>query len=85
MAKTPSEPRSDSDKSVSDEDQARQWFAMAGIGTEFIVAVLLFGGLGWFLDGRWSTSPWLLLTGMAIGFAGGLYNMVKMARKNFRG
>lgn len=61
-----------------------QWHRMAGVGIEFIAAILLCGGIGWWLDGRWNTSPWLLLVGMALGFAVGMWSMIKMARRSFR-
>ena len=59
------------------------WYRMAGVGTEFIAAVAVFGGVGWFLD-RWlGSSPWLLLIGCGLGFAAGLWLMYKAARKTF--
>jgi F0F1-type ATP synthase assembly protein I len=60
------------------------WYRLAGIGFEFIVAVLLLGGVGWFLDGRLGTNPWLLLAGLGIGFALGLYLLVRAANKTFK-
>jgi len=39
----------------------------AGLGLQFVVTLALFGGLGWWLDGKWSTTPWLLVTGVFLG------------------
>ena len=66
------------------ESEAQGWYRMAGIGMEFIVAVILFGGLGWWLDRSFGTRPWLLLAGAGLGFAVGLWLMYKAARKSFR-
>jgi F0F1-type ATP synthase assembly protein I len=63
--------------------EARQWFGMLHVGFEFIVATLLFGGLGWYLDRRWDMAPWLMITGGALGFAVGMWLMVKAAMKMF--
>lgn len=60
------------------------WHRMTGVGIEFIVAVALMGGIGYGLD-RWlDTSPWLMIVGGVIGFAVGLYNMARAAKKSFR-
>ena len=40
--------------------------------------------LGWWLDRRWGTSPWLLLLGTLLGAVGGVYNLWKMGRRVFR-
>ena len=57
---------------------------MAGVGTEFVAAIGIFGAVGWFLD-RWlGSSPWLLITGFGLGFAVGLWLMYKAARSSFK-
>lgn len=68
----------------SREADAAGWYKMAGIGFEFVAAIALFGGIGYFLDGRLGTSPWLLITGFGLGFAAGLSLMYKAARKSFK-
>ncbi len=66
------------------EDQTTaSWYHMTGAGVEFVVAVMLFAGIGWGLD-RWlGTLPWLTIVGVAVGFATGLYILWKMARRMF--
>lgn len=60
------------------------WYRLTGIGFEFIAAVGLFVLIGWALD-RWlDTRPWLTLVGGGLGFAVGLWNMVRAANKSFR-
>ena len=68
----------------SREADAAGWYKMAGIGFEFIAAIALFGGIGWFLDRQFGTSPWLLIAGFGLGFAAGLSLMYKAARKSFK-
>lgn len=65
-------------------DDSSNWGKLAGIGFEFVAAILIFGGLGYWLDGRWKTSPWLLIVGCGLGFTMGLYLMIKAANRTFR-
>ena len=51
------------------------------MATEMVAALLVGGGLGWFLD-RWlKTSPWLLLAGLALGVASGMVNAFREAKR----
>lgn len=54
-----------------------QWGALAGMGFEFVAAILLPGALGYWLDGKWGTTPWLMLALGAFGFGAGLYRMLR--------
>jgi F0F1-type ATP synthase assembly protein I len=78
----------DSDRtSQSEERQANQlrgWYALAGVGFEFIAAILVCGGAGWWLDGYFGTKPWLLISGAGLGFAVGLWMMLKAANRSFK-
>ena len=47
------------------------------IGTSFAASVLLGVGLGYWLDRKWGTSPWLLLVGSGIGLFAGFYQFSK--------
>lgn len=47
------------------------------IGLELAVFLLVFIFLGRYLDSRLGTEPWLLLTGAAVGFFAGFYNLIK--------
>lgn len=47
------------------------------MSTEFVAGVIAGGGLGWLLD-RWlGTSPWGLIVFLMLGFAAGIYNVMK--------
>lgn len=49
----------------------------AGLGLELAGAVAGLTLLGYWLDGRWGTAPWLMLAGLAIGLVGGTYNLLR--------
>ncbi len=51
-------------------------FRYAGLGTQFAATLGVFGALGWWLDTRLGSSPWLLLVGIFTGFGAGLYSMI---------
>lgn len=60
------------------------YYQIAGIGFEFVAAVLLFAGVGWLID-RWlDSSPWAILIGVGVGFAVGLWNLIKRGMKSFK-
>ena len=48
------------------------WVAMSGLGFEFVGAILLPGALGWWIDRKAGTTPWIMLVGGLLGFAIGL-------------
>jgi F0F1-type ATP synthase assembly protein I len=52
------------------------WSLAAG-GTQLAVSVLLGVYLGYRLDRKWGTSPWLLVAGAALGLGLGLYAFLK--------
>lgn len=65
-------------------DTTAGWYAIAGIGLEFVTAVGVFLLIGWWLDRKWNSFPWLTITGAAAGFAVGLYLLVKAAGNAFK-
>lgn len=71
-------------KPKGDDSVLRLVGATAGVGTEFIVTVLLPGALGYWLDGKFHTSPWLMIGLGVVGFAVGLYRMLKAAKAAMR-
>jgi F0F1-type ATP synthase assembly protein I len=65
------------------QNSRSEWGKLAGVGFEFAVSILLFGAIGWWLDGKLGTEPWLLIVGFGLGFAVGLWLLIKVARKMF--
>ena len=66
-------------KEDKDQDEIRQTSRAyaAGLSLFAMVATCLF--LGWALD-RWlGTAPWLLVTGLVLGSALGLYEFVRLS------
>lgn len=55
--------------------------SMAGLGIQFVITVMVFLFLGQWLDRRLGTTPWLLLLGVLLGAALGMWNMVRAARQ----
>jgi len=49
----------------------------AGLGLQFAATMGVFGWAGFWLDGKWGTSPWLMVAGIFLGFVGGTISMVK--------
>lgn len=66
-----------------EEEVTAGWWNLAGVGFEFLAALLLPGALGYWLDGKFNTRPWLMLVGGLLGFAVGLFQLVRSARKMF--
>ena len=50
------------------------------IGIQLAVSVVAGWFLGNYFDGKWQTTPWLGLAGLIFGFAGGLYNLIRVLR-----
>ena len=46
-----------------------------------IASIGMLGALGWWLDGRLSTQPLLIILGVLGGFFLGLYNLFKVVKK----
>lgn len=40
-----------------------------GLGLQLAASLVLFGALGWWIDRRLSTTPWLMILGMLVGSA----------------
>lgn len=50
---------------------------VAAASYTLVGGILLLGGLGYFLDGRLGTGPWLLVAGLVLGIVVGFYEIVK--------
>ena len=65
----------------SDENR-KSGFAYAA-GFTLFASVVAVGGIGWLMD-RWlGTEPWLLVGGIALGSAVGLFQFVRLSSKTY--
>jgi ATP synthase protein I len=57
----------------------------AGLGFQFVGAILLFLYLGRWLDGKLGTTPWLLIVGVFVGAGAAFYSLYrKLMREQAR-
>ena len=49
------------------------------IGMQLAIAVVAFFFLGKWLDGKFGTSPWLMITGAVLGAVGGMISFLRTA------
>lgn len=56
-----------------------------GVGLQFAAAIVLFLLLGQWLDERFGTEPWLLITGVMVGAAGGFYSLYRQLAGGSKG
>ncbi len=81
----PEKPIGPSSKNRRESDAGTAgWYRMSGVGLEFIVAVGFLGAIGYYLDRRLDASPLFLLIGGGIGFAVGLWIVIRTAMKSFK-
>ena len=76
MDETPKKPTRDSkplqDRQDQQDGEVSPW-ALAGLGTQFFGAILLFVWVGNWLDRRFGTAPLFLLSGVLLGGGGTFY------------
>jgi len=53
------------------------YYRYAAVGLQFALTFLVCGALGWWLDGRFGTSPWLMVVGIALGAAGAFTSLLR--------
>ena len=53
----------------------------AGLGFQFAATMLVFGALGWWLDARLGSSPWLLIAGIFLGATGAFLALLRAVGK----
>lgn len=66
------------------KDDATGWFALVGIGFEFVAAICVCGAVGFWVDSHLNTFPWLMIGGGVVGFASGLTIIVQAGHKAFK-
>ena len=60
-------------------DRFPGWVRYSGVGLELAGATAGLALLGYWIDGKYGTTPWALLGGVALGIVGGLYNLIKQS------
>ncbi|MBI4371565.1 MAG: AtpZ/AtpI family protein [Elusimicrobia bacterium] len=59
------------------EARRRSWALAVSVGWELASFSLLGFGLGYWIDGRWGSSPWGILVSTLFGIVLGLYRVVR--------
>jgi F0F1-type ATP synthase assembly protein I len=49
------------------------------VGIELVILTVAGAFAGRYLDGVWDTSPWMLVSGLMLGAALGLFHLVRLA------
>jgi F0F1-type ATP synthase assembly protein I len=49
--------------------------------TSISIEMVAPAGLGYWLDGRWGTGPWLLALGAILGFSAALWHLLALAKR----
>lgn len=57
-------------------DAMRAYGRFAGLGVQFVASMCLLGFVGYWLDGKLGTYPWLLIVGIFLGAAGSFYSLL---------
>ena len=60
---------------------AQDFATISTLGLEFAVAVALGVGSGCLADKKWTLAPWGTIAGVFVGFALGMYIVVKEAKR----
>jgi len=66
-----------------DQEQNRKSGFAYAAGITLFASVASFCALGWFLDKWFGTDPWLLIVGILLGSAAGLYEFVRLSSKTY--
>jgi ATP synthase protein I len=66
-----------------DQEQNRKSGFAYAAGITLFASVAVFCGLGWFLDKWLGTQPWLLVVGIVLGSALGLFEFVRLSSKTY--
>ncbi len=61
--------------------KGRSPLALAGLGLELAVIVILIAAGGRWLDRLWGTEPWLLVLGAGLGMVLAMYNLIRRVRR----
>ena len=62
---------------MTDDRRFPGWVRYSGVGLELAGATAGLALVGYWIDGKFGTSPWGMLGGVIIGIVGGLYNLIR--------
>jgi ATP synthase protein I len=68
---------------VADQEENRKAGFAYAAGFTLFASVAAGCALGWFLDKGFGTQPWLLIVGIVLGSAVGLYQFVRLSSKTY--
>jgi ATP synthase protein I len=68
---------------MADEEENRKTGFAYAAGITLFASVAAFCALGWFLDKWLGTAPWLLIAGILVGSAAGLFEFVRLSSKTY--
>jgi ATP synthase protein I len=75
------EERARSGPEIDERARGAAYGAATKIAIELVVGILVGGFIGKVLDNQFGTAPWGLIVFLLLGFAGGLANVVRSARR----
>lgn len=68
---------------MPDEEENRKTGFAYAAGITLFASVAAFCAAGWFLDKWLGTQPWLLIVGIVLGSAVGLFEFVRLSSKTY--
>ncbi|MEM1012655.1 MAG: AtpZ/AtpI family protein [Planctomycetota bacterium] len=68
----------------AEQRESASWHRLAGSATEFAGGVIVGALAGWGIDHWLDTTPWGLVVGTLVGFAAGMFALVKLAKDAFK-
>ena len=63
------------------DEEASMLGQASAVGLTFVVAIILGLALGYWLDKKLDTAPWLLLAGLLFGIAAGFHNLFRFSAR----
>jgi ATP synthase protein I len=68
---------------VADQEENRKAGFAYAAGITLFASVVSFCALGWLLDKWLGTDPWLLIIGIVLGSAVGLFEFIRLSSKTY--
>lgn len=65
-------------------DDQNRWMALSTLGFEFIFAVLIPGAVGWWIDRKLGSTPWVMIAGGLFGFGAGFFLLMRAVKESAR-